>query len=76
MQIGEMMLTRIKFTKMIEDTVNDYSLSYMDAIILLCEKNNLEIEDIKKYISEPIKEKLEAEAQKLNFLPKGNELPI
>lgn len=76
MQIGEMMLTKQKFTKMIEDTVRTKELSYMDSIIYLCEKNNIEIEDMKKYVSDPIKEKLEAEAQSLNFLPRGNTLPL
>tara|TARA_R110000868_G_scaffold30953_4_gene113894 strand:+ start:6654 stop:6884 length:231 start_codon:yes stop_codon:yes gene_type:complete len=76
MQLGELMLTKQKFTRMIEDTVQSHRLSYMDAIIHLCEKNNMEIEDIKKYISDPIKEKVEAEASKLNFLPRGNELPL
>lgn len=76
MKLGELMLTKQKFTRMIEDTVATKELSYMDAIIWLCEKNKLEIEDVKKYISDPIKEKVEAEAAKLHFLPKGNELPI
>lgn len=73
---GEMMLTKARFTKMIEDTVIMKRLSYMDAIIDLCEKNSLEVEDVKKYISDPIKEKLEAEAMKLNFLPRSSTLPI
>ena len=73
---GEMMLTKARFTKMIEDTVVMKRLSYMDAIIDLCEKNSLEVEDVKKYISDPIKEKLEAEAMKLNFLPRSSTLPI
>ena len=44
----------------------------MDAIIKVCEKNEIEIEDIKKFISPVIKDKLEAEAMELNFLPKKN----
>lgn len=73
---GELMLTKVKFTKMVEDTVISKRLSYMDSIIYLCEKNNLEIEDVKKFVSDPIKSKLEAEAMKLNFLPRGGTLPI
>jgi hypothetical protein len=42
----------------------------------LCEQLNLEIEDSKKYINDIIKDKLEAEARSLNFLPKGNKLPF
>jgi hypothetical protein len=76
MQIGELMLTKQKFTRMIEDTVRSARLSYIDAIVHICEKNQLEVEDVKKYISDPIKEKLEAEARRLNFLPRGNELPF
>jgi len=76
MQLGELMLTKAKFTRMVEDTVVKTKLSHIDAIVHLCEKNNLEIEDVKKYISEPIKEKIEAEARRLNFLPRGNELPL
>lgn len=76
MQLGEMMLSKQKFTRMIEDTVMRTKLSHIDAVVHICEKNNLEIEDVKKYISEPIKEKIEAEARRLNFLPRGNELPL
>jgi len=76
MQIGELMLTKQKFTRMIEDTVRNARLSYIDAIVHICEQNQLEIEDVKKYIADPIKEKLEAEARRLNFLPRGNELPF
>jgi len=73
---NEMMLTKARFTAMVEETVKNKKISYMEAIILLCEQNKLELEDMKKYVSDPIKEKLEAEAVSLNFLPRGNQLPI
>lgn len=75
-QLGEMMMTKSKFTRMIEDTVINHRSTYMDAIIHLCEVNKMELEDVKKFISEPIKAKIEAEAMDLNFLPKGNQLPL
>ena len=46
----------------------------MDAILLLCKQNDIEPEDVKKFISPIIKGKVEAEAMSLNFLPKSNEL--
>jgi hypothetical protein len=46
----------------------------MEAVLLLCEKNDIEPEDVNKFISPIIKGKLEAEAMKLNFLPKTNSL--
>jgi len=69
-------LTKAKFAKMIEDTVLYKRISYMDAVIDLCETNELEIEDIRKYISSGIKDKIEAEAMRLNFLPRQNTLPV
>ncbi len=72
MKIEEQFLSKSKFTKLIEATVVDLKIPYMDAIIKVCETNNIEIEDIRKFISPVIKDKLEAEAMDLNFLPKKN----
>jgi hypothetical protein len=76
MTIEDMMMTKNRFTKMVEDVVKQKRISYMDAIIHLCEKNNIEVEDAKKFVSPVIKNKVEAEAMRLNFLPRGNELPF
>ena len=72
MKIEEQFLSKSKFTKLIEATVADLKIPYMDAIIKVCETNNIEIEDIRKFISPVIKDKLEAEAMDLNLLPKKN----
>ena len=74
MTVEQEFLTKSKFTKMVEQTVIDLKISYMDAILYLCEKNQLEPEDMKKFVSPIIKDKLEAEAMQLNFLPKQNTL--
>lgn len=76
MTIEAQMMDRNRFTKMVEDTVKTLRISYMDSIVYLCEKHNIEIEDVRKYVSPVVKNKLEAEAMKLNFLPRGNELPF
>lgn len=67
-------MNKKKFTKMVEDCVRTKSMSYMDTVVYLCEENNLEIEDVKKYIAISIKEKIEMEAMKLNFLEKSGSL--
>lgn len=69
-------LTKSEFGKLIERTVKDHKSSYMDAVIHICEENDVELEDIRKFISPIIKNKIEAEAMKLNFLPRQNSLPI
>ena len=72
--IENQFLTKNKFTKLVEETVAEKQTSYMDAILLLCKQNDIEPEDVKKFISPIIKGKVEAEAMSLNFLPKSNEL--
>ena len=67
-------LTKNKFTKLIESTVSELSIPYMEAILHVCQKNDIEPEDVKKFISPVIKGKVEAEAMQLNYLPKMNTL--
>ena len=69
-------LNKQKFTQLVEDSVRINKSSYMDAVIELCSQHNLELEEVKKFISPIIKDKIEAEARKLNFLPRQNELPL
>lgn len=72
--IEDQFLTKSKFTKLVEATVIELKIPYMEAIIHLCQKNDIEPDDVKKFISPIIKDKLEAEARNLNFLPKQNAL--
>jgi len=74
MTVEENFLTKAKFSKLVERTVIEKRLSYMDAIVWLCEEHNIEIEDCRKFINPIIKDKLEAEARRLNFLPRQNTL--
>ena len=74
MIIEDQFLTKSKFTKLIERTVSELGINYMDAILHLCEKNSIDPEDVKKFVSPIIKSKVEAEAMNLNFLPKLNTL--
>ena len=76
MTIESQFLNKQKFSKLIEDTVINERSSYMDAIIGICEKNFIDIEEIKKYVSTAIRDKLEVEPRELNYLPKQNTLPF
>ena len=69
-------LTKSKFGKLVEDVVMSHKSSYMDAVLHLCDTHEIELEEVRKFISPVIKNKLEAEAMNLNFLPRGNTLPI
>lgn len=72
--IEDNFLTKSKFTKLIESTVSELKISYMEAVLHLCDKNDIEPEDVKKFISPIIRDKIEAEAMNLNFLPKQNSI--
>jgi hypothetical protein len=74
MTVEDNFLTKTKFSKLVERTVIEKRLSYMDAIVWLCEEHNIEIEDCRKFINPIIKDKLEAEARRLNYLPRQNTL--
>ena len=63
-------LNKSKFTQLIERTVSELKIGYMDAVLYLCDKNDIDPQDVNKFISPIIKGKIEAEAMKLNFLPK------
>jgi len=67
-------MSRVKFGKIIEKQVVDKKLSYIDAVIETCEMTKIDPQDVKKFISAVIKEKIEAEAMNLNYLPRQNEL--
>lgn len=62
------MMTKERFSLMIEELVRSGNLSYVDAICHWCEKNEVEIETVAKLISPIIKEKMMVECQELNLL--------
>ena len=69
-------MNKSKFSKIVEKQVVDKKLGYIDAVVEACNVTNIDPEDVKKFISPVIKEKIEAEAMRLNFLPRQNTLPF
>ena len=70
-------MTPKRFSKIIEDIVRDKQVTHMDAILLYCENHELEPEDIRKFISKTLKDKVTVNAQDLHYLPKTTaELPV
>ena len=64
------------FCMKIEDIVKEKSISHMDAVLWYCEQEGLELEGISPLISKALKEKIEANARELNFLPRQAKLPL
>ena len=65
-----------KFSYEIEEYVKKTGVSYLDAIMEYCTENKMEPETVATLISKPLKEKIEADAMKLNLIPKVSQLPI
>lgn len=66
------------FSQEIENIVKKEKISYMDAIIHLCEEKDLDPGKVNSFINKQIKEKLKVEAMNLNMLniPKQGSLPV
>jgi len=70
-------MTPKRFSKIIEEIVIDKTVTHMDAILLYCENHELEPEDVKKFVSKTLKDKVTVNAQDLHYLPKTTaELPV
>jgi len=64
-------MTSVKFSQEVEKiAIENNDINYIDAVLIYCEKNEIEIESVPKLISKPLKEKLKFDAQKLNYMKK------
>lgn len=66
------------FYSEIEKLVANSELTYMDAIVYFCEKNEMEIETAAALVKGNFRFKshLQHEGERLNFLPRTAKLPI
>ena len=66
------------FVEEIEIICKEKSIEYIDAVVMWCEKNNLEVETAAYWIKKDatMKSKIQAEAENLNILKRGATLPI
>ena len=72
-----MALTTPKFFALeIEDIVKEKEITHMEAVLWYCTDQEIEPDSVKGMISKPLKEKIEANARELNFLPRQAQLPV
>lgn len=72
--MNDKFLTKSEFSKLVEKTVLEHKLGYMDAVLMVCDDHGIDPEDVRKFVSAPIQEKIEGEAMRLNLIPRTNEL--
>lgn len=69
----------IDFVNAIEDLVKKKNVEYFEAVLLYCEKNNVEIETIAQVVKQnsALKSKIQIEAENLNMVKRSTaRLPI
>ena len=73
-----LMLKNNNFIEEIENLCKTKNVEYIDAIVIWCEKNKLEVETAAYWIRKDpaMKAKLQAEAENLNIIKRGARLPI
>lgn len=73
--MNDKFLTKSEFSKLVEKTVLDNKMTHMDAVLKICDDHGIDPEDVRKFVSNPIQQKIEGEAIRLNLIPgKTNEL--
>lgn len=67
-----------KFSLIIEGIVKEKKITYMDAVVSYCEKNDIDPSSIGPLVNKSLKEKIKEEAEKLNLVEKSSTavLPI
>jgi len=70
--------TPAEFAEEIEELVWQYDIDYIDAVMLYCEQNNLEVETVASLVkgNANLKSRMQSDAENLNFLPKVARLPV
>ena len=66
--------TQNDFCRQVEKYVEQWSSTYIDAVISVCESKDLPVESVAKFLSTPIVEKIQQEGENLNFLQKTTKL--
>lgn len=69
-------MTMAKFSEQIEKIVFEKRMDYMEAVLYFCSENDLDPEDVAKFISSNLKSKIELNAIDSGYLPKKSVLPV
>jgi len=65
-----------EFNKRILSIVEKDSLTFMEATLEACEEFDIEPDSIGNLLSPVIKDKIKADAAKLNYIPRSASLPV
>ena len=64
------------FSLNIENIVKEKRITHMEAVLWYCKDQGIEPDTVSNLLTKGLKEKIEANARDLHFLPKHAKLPI
>lgn len=70
------MINPEQISNTIERMVASRDISYMEAVLELCEDEGLDVSLVSRHLSKPIIENIEREAMEVNLLPRRDSLPL
>ena len=73
---GKIFKNTNEFALFIESIVQERRISHMDAVLLYCEQNFIDPEDISRMINKNLQKKIELNMTEQNYLPKKGSLDI
>jgi hypothetical protein len=76
--LEQKIMTKKRFSTAVEQLVVKGNMSYIDAATYIIEERGMDYSNLKKLLTDSLKDKMEAEALRLNLIrgKKGNQLPI
>lgn len=74
--IEKKIINKKTFSALVEEYVYHNDTPYIEAVVEVCNTRELDPSAVSSLLSNSIKDKIEAEAMALNFLPKVNALPL
>lgn len=66
--ISKKFKTPVEFNMHIDNIVNQKNISYMDAVLVYCEQENIDPESVAPLITQKLKEKIRVEAEENNLI--------
>ena len=76
--IKEKIMTRKRFSMAVEVMVSQHNMTYIDAATYIVEDRGLDFRNLKRLLTDSLKQKLEEEASSLNLIrgKRKNKLPV
>lgn len=71
-----MFLNAVRFQEIVEELVRLKQINYLEAVLMYCQENELELEDVGSLITVDLKDKIKVDAMNEGLMKKEARLPV